>query len=386
MGGTSVPRRSSMKRRKLAASLDTLLLLSVSVLSLSCGGGGGSSGSSTPPPTQNIAVTVTPASATLAPGGTQVYTATVTGSSNTGVTWSANSIQGGNTTVGTISSSGLYTAPATAPNPASVTITATSVADTSKSGTATADIRVHHDNQDAQSGAIKLGTSGGNATDKTTSGTKVFCCSGTLGALLSRGGALFILSNNHVLDKSDQGTAGDPISQPGLADSNCGQLSNKIVANMSQAAPLKTSNVDAAMGQIIPGQVDTSGSILDLAAPGQAAPPSSSLAAPAVNQGVAKSGDATGVTCSTVFATDAIIQVTYSTACQGGTDFKVIFNGQIAITGSTFSNSGDSGSLVVESSTARPVGLLYAGSSNNTVANPIQDVLTALKDPTSGEV
>jgi len=315
-----------------------------------------------------------------------VYTANVTGTSNTGVTWSVEGVSGGNTTVGTINSAGMYTAPATPPVPSSVDILATSVADTTKSGKAVADIRVHHDNQDPQSGAIKLGTSGGNATDRTTSGNNVFCCSGTLGAVISRGGTFYVLSNNHVLDKSDQGATGDPISQPGLADSNCGRLSNKTVANLFQAAPLKTSNVDAAMAEIVPGQVDTSGSILDLAAPGQAAPPSSSIAAPAVNQGVAKSGDATGVTCSTVFATDALIQVTYSTACQGGTDFKVVFNGQIAITGGGFSNSGDSGSLVVESSTARPVGLLYAGSSNNTVANPIQDVLTALKDPNTSEV
>src|SRR5207237_9396182 len=137
----------------------------------------------------------------------------------------------------------------------------------------------------------------------------VFCCSRTLGALGSRGGALFILSNNHVLDKSDQGVANDPISQPGLADSNCGQLSNKIVAHMSQAAPIKTSNVDAALAQIVDGQVDASGSILDLAAIGQPAAPWSTVATPGINQGVAKSGDATGLTCSSVTAIDAIVEI-----------------------------------------------------------------------------
>src|SRR5207248_10744996 len=125
------------------------------------------------------------------------------GTSNTGVTWSANAVQGGNSTVGTISSSGLYTAPAVAPNPSNVTISAVSVADSTKSGTAVADIRVHHDNQDPQSGPIKLGTSGGNSTDKTTSGNRVFCCSCTHGSLVSRAATLYILSNNHVLNKSD---------------------------------------------------------------------------------------------------------------------------------------------------------------------------------------
>jgi hypothetical protein len=243
-----------------------------------------------------------------------------------------------------------------------------------------ANIRVHHDNQDPQSGPIKLGTSGGNSTDTTRSGNQLFCCSGTLGSLVSRAGTLYILSNNHVLNKSDQGAVGDPISQPGLADSNCGNSGIRTVANMSQAAPLKTSNVDAAIAQIVAGQVDTSGTILDLAAPGQAAQPSAITGVPAVNQGVAKSGDASGLTCSTVTATNALIRVTYSTSCQGGTNFDVTYNNQIAIAGVNFSNSGDSGSLIVDSSNSRPVALLYAGSNTGTVGNPIQDVYNALKD------
>jgi hypothetical protein len=52
----------------------------------------------------------------------------VTGAANTVVTWSVNNITGGNATVGTISASGLYAAPSAVPNPASVTIRATSVA------------------------------------------------------------------------------------------------------------------------------------------------------------------------------------------------------------------------------------------------------------------
>lgn len=369
---------------------DVVLLLAFSLLSISCGGGGSSS--STPPPTptvQNISVTVTPPSATVLPGGTQLYSAAVTGTSNTAVTWSAGSVQGGNATVGTISSSGLYTAPAAVPNPSSITILAASVADSTKSGTAIADVRAHHDNQDLQPSPIKLGTTGGNRTDqftdKTTTPQKTFCCSGTLGSLVSRGGNFYVLSNNHVLDKSDQGAAGDPISHPGLADSNCGQ-NDKIVANMSQAAPLKTSNVDAAIAQIVAGQVDTSGTILDLTAVGQPAPPSATLGTVTLNQPVAKSGDATGLTCSTVNVVDVGVRVDYSTQCQGGTTFTVVFQHQISITGSSFSNSGDSGSLIVTTDKAQPVALLYAGSSTGTVGNPIQDVLSALKDPNSSEV
>ena len=54
----------------------------------------------------------------------QQFTATVTNTTDTAVTWQVNGVTGGNATVGTINSSGLYTAPAVIPNPASVTITA----------------------------------------------------------------------------------------------------------------------------------------------------------------------------------------------------------------------------------------------------------------------
>jgi hypothetical protein len=74
------------------------------------------------------------------------------------------------------------------------------------------------------------------------------------------------------------------------------------------------------------------------------------------------------------------VRVDYSTQCQGGSTFTVTFTNQIGIQGGTFSNSGDSGSLVITSDKAQPVGLLYAGSSTGTVANPINDVLGQLKD------
>ena len=387
-----------MKSNTLRPILNLLLLVFAALVATSCGGRGMSSGSlnnpttpaspgsSNPGSTSSIAVSVSPLTADVAPGGTQQYTATVSGSSNTAVNWSAGGMQGGNSTFGTISASGLYTAPATIPTPSNVTITATSAADATKSGIAIANVHLHHDNQDFQSSPIKLGASGGNKNDQTISSGKIFCCSGTLGSLVSRGGNFYILSNNHVLDKSDQGTAGDPISHPGLADTDCGQTGDKIVANLSQSAPLKTSNVDAAIAQIVSQQVDTSGSILDLAGVGQAAPPSSTIAAATVNQSVAKSGDATGLTCSNVMAINALVRVSYSTSCQGGNSFDVTFNNQVAIAGGQFSNSGDSGSLIVTSDTARPVALLYAGSDTTTVGSPISDVLTALKEPSSGAI
>ena len=87
-----------------------------------------------PPP--SIVVSVTPATASVQTGATQSFTATVTNTTNTAVTWQINGITGGNTTVGTISAAGLYTAPATVPSPATVTVGAVSMADPTRSGSA----------------------------------------------------------------------------------------------------------------------------------------------------------------------------------------------------------------------------------------------------------
>src|SRR5262249_11614317 len=159
------------------------------------------------------------------------------------------------------------------------------------------------------------------------------------------------------------------------------------VARLSQMVPLNSqNNVDAALAQIAQSMVDPSGTILDLGGVGQADRPSITPAAPAPGQLVSKSGDATGLTCSRANVIDALIQVTYTTQCQGGNSFTVNFDHQVQVSGSDFSDQGDSGSLIVTTDSARPVALLYAGSSSGTVGNPIQTVLTALKDPTSGEV
>jgi uncharacterized repeat protein (TIGR03803 family) len=82
-------------------------------------------------------VAVTPSSAQVPAGGTQHFTAVVTGNSNTAVTWSVDGTVGGNSTVGTITPTGSFTAPATVPNPATIVVTATSQAVPTASGFAT---------------------------------------------------------------------------------------------------------------------------------------------------------------------------------------------------------------------------------------------------------
>ena len=79
-----------------------------------------------------VSVSVTPVSSTLSASGTQQFTATVSNTSNTTVTWSISPVG-----AGSISATGLYTAPATIPIQQTVTVTATSQADTTQSTSAT---------------------------------------------------------------------------------------------------------------------------------------------------------------------------------------------------------------------------------------------------------
>ena len=79
-----------------------------------------------------VAVTISPTSATVNSGGTQQFTAQVTNSSNTTVSWSA--------TDGTVDVGGLFTAPKVTQDE-TVYVTATSVADPTKSARATVTVK-----------------------------------------------------------------------------------------------------------------------------------------------------------------------------------------------------------------------------------------------------
>ncbi len=87
-----------------------------------------------------VRVSVLPTTAQVAVNGTQPFTANVTGTSDTAVTWTVNGVNGGNATVGTVTTLGLYSAPALVPIPPTVTVTATSQANTNAS--ASASVRV----------------------------------------------------------------------------------------------------------------------------------------------------------------------------------------------------------------------------------------------------
>jgi hypothetical protein len=96
-----------------------------------------------------VSVSISPSLATMATLATQSFTATVSGSSNTAVTWQVNGTSGGNSTAGLVSTTvlgttneAIFLAPSTVPSPASVSVTAISQADPTKSATATVTIQM----------------------------------------------------------------------------------------------------------------------------------------------------------------------------------------------------------------------------------------------------
>ena len=213
----------------------------------------------------------------------------------------------------------------------------------------------------------RFGVSAGNVNDR----SNLFCCSGTLGALITDGTNQYILSNNHVLARSGQAVAGEDVSQPGMIDANCAITT--VVGDFTGAAPLGPSNVDAAVAQLRPGTMDSSGFIEDIGVP------SSTIAVPTVGLSVAKSGRTTGFTTGSISSINTSVSIQYQQGCGKGKKFTVTFTGQIVITPGNFSAGGDSGSLIVTNNASHnPVGLLFAGSSSSTIANPIGLVLTRL--------
>jgi hypothetical protein len=74
-------------------------------------------------------------------------------------------------------------------------------------------------------------------------------------------------------------------------------------------------------------------------------------------------------------ATNVTTSVQYQKGCGSGTTFNETFTNQVDVAGGSFSAPGDSGSLIVTQDTADPVALLFAGSDQDTVGNPVSEVL-----------
>ncbi len=156
------------------------------------------------------------------------------------------------------------------------------------------------------------------------------------------------------------------------------------MATLVTRSSLPNSNVDCSIGKVVTGQVASNGSILEIGTI------SKTTLAASINRAVKKSGRTTGLSRSSIVGLNATISVTYDNECVGGTAFTKTFTNQIVIgnTGSKFLNSGDSGSLMVEDVATNPraIGLLFAGSSTDAIANPINQVLSFLSATMVGQL
>lgn len=219
---------------------------------------------------------------------------------------------------------------------------------------------------------------------------------GTIGARVTDGTSIYALSNNHVYANVNNAFLGDDVIQPGTYDG--GSLPNDFIGTLSDFEPLsfcqvfwiwlicpETNTIDAAIADVVdPGTLEP---LVDTSTPsdGYGTPNSTIHAAYGdpdaigdenlsllLAQSVQKYGRTTRNTFGTIDAINATVDVCYDQAC----NLVAEFVNQIIITPGTFSAGGDSGSLIVTNDANKnPVGLLFAGSDTNTVANRIDLVL-----------
>ena len=225
---------------------------------------------------------------------------------------------------------------------------------------------------------------------------------GTLGTAVrdTATGERLILSNNHVLANSNDAGIGDPILQPGPIDG--GHADSDTLARLERFIPIKftsepsqcgiagwvteTANFfarlmasrtklvairedPAAINQVdaaVARPVDDSELLNEILDIGEV----NGTVEAALGMGVRKSGRTTAFTTGQVTVLEATIDVNY------GEDRTARFEGQIV--SGPMSQGGDSGSLLVAADSLQAVGLLYAGSNQVTIFNPIREVLAAL--------
>ncbi len=170
-----------------------------------------------------------------------------------------------------------------------------------------------------------------------------------------------ILSNWHVMAAGNE-TIGRTQHQP--------NTTREPIAALSKWAgpkPDKQNLIDAAVADAMMGKLHTiSPKILGI---GEPHPGTISAT---LGLAVVKSGRTTGVTSATCIATGAAVRVSYGEFSANFVDQDIFENKQ-----QPFSAAGDSGSLIVDQAEYRPCSLLFAGSAQITVGNPIRHVVDA---------
>ncbi|NIO03133.1 MAG: hypothetical protein GTN74_00570 [Proteobacteria bacterium] len=191
---------------------------------------------------------------------------------------------------------------------------------------------------------------------------------GTIGCRVTDGSGVYALSNNHIYADENRASIGDNVLQPGPVDG--GIDPDDAIGTLSDFEPIVFSTfannvIDAAIALSSP-------TLLKNSTPfgGYGTPKSEPIAA-SVGLRVMKYGRTTSKTRGWVDAINAVVNVQYGSGVARFVD-------QIVIRPGFFSSGGDSGSLIVVLrgvNARRPVGLLFAGSLEVTIANPIDAVL-----------
>jgi hypothetical protein len=196
-----------------------------------------------------------------------------------------------------------------------------------------------------------------------------FIMAGTFGALVRKGSQRFILSNNHVLADENKLPIGAQILQPGFLDAGSPPKTDAI-DRLSKFEPLvlgAPNKVDCAIARLKDNSLATN-SVLFIGAPTGKVPAR-------IDMVVHKFGRTTSFTVGRLTSVETDVSVQYEAGL-------MTFENQLIIIGlgaQPFSAAGDSGSLILERSTNKAVGLLFAGSSTHTIASHIDDVLKAMK-------
>lgn len=207
---------------------------------------------------------------------------------------------------------------------------------------------------------------------------------GTIGArVVDASGAVYVLSNNHVLAASNAASIGDATLQPGTFD---GGTSADRIGSLSAFRPIDFSGASNLFDAAIAVSDVTS---LDNSTPADDGYglPNSVIFNDADGNGlfddraallgvaVQKYGRTTKLTRGTITGVNATVDICYEVVFIFCTK-SARFTDQMVIASPGFSDGGDSGSLIVTDDTGRnPVGLLFAGSATETIANRIDFVL-----------
>jgi hypothetical protein len=222
----------------------TPLLVVLALLLVHAGCGSASNRNSQPPPPE-ITVSVTPTAANLRAGATQPFTATIAGTTNKSVAWSVNGIVTGSAATGTISSNGVYTAPATVPNPNVITVEAVPAADTS----ATASSEVTLWNATPVVSSVSPTSFAAGAYTLTITGSKFVA-----GAQVMLGGSALTttyISSTQLTGKGSEPTAGIygvTVSNPNPGSSTSGAI-NVTVTSSSGGNPPPSTCSAVSLGQ-----------------------------------------------------------------------------------------------------------------------------------------